>query len=129
MKRLFLFLLPVMMLGLTACGHQTTIEETTATRYKLYPTFNMWTFLKLDTKLGVITQVQFSLNDDNEFETPLGSINLEGESKAGRFELYPTTNNWTFILLDGETGAAYHVQWNQDASKRGIMPIPNISNL
>lgn len=128
MKRLFLLLLPVMMLGLTACNNQTVIDETAATRYKLYPTFNMWTFLKLDTKLGAITQVQYSLKEENEFETPLGSINLEGESKAGRFELYPTSNNWTFIMLDNETGVSYHVQWSQDASKRGIMPIPQYLN-
>ncbi len=28
------------------------------TNYKLYPTSNMYTFLKLDTRYGIITQVQ-----------------------------------------------------------------------
>ena len=94
-------------------------------RYKLYPTFNMWTFLKLDTRTGLITQVQYSINGD-EFECILGfpgqSLNSTN-SQNGRYELYPTTNSWTFLLLDQIEGKVYHVQWSQKTTNRGVYEI------
>ena len=36
-------------------------------RYKLYQTENIYTFLQLDTKTGMIEQVQWSLDSDNVF--------------------------------------------------------------
>jgi hypothetical protein len=45
--------------------------------FKLYPTANMWTFLKLDTRSGVIRQVQFSVEgSDKRFETYLNLVPL-----------------------------------------------------
>ena len=41
----------------------------------------------------------------------------------GRFELYPTSNNWTFILLDPIDGDAYHVQWGHSKKDRIIYKI------
>ena len=35
-------------------------------RFKLYPTENIYTFLKLDTATGKIDQLQWSLDSDNE---------------------------------------------------------------
>ena len=35
--------------------------QSTDVRYRLFPTQNMWTFLKLDTMTGKIWQVQFSV--------------------------------------------------------------------
>ena len=101
-------------------------QADTIVRYKLYPTFNMWTFLKLDTRTGFITQVQYSTGA-NEFECLLGSpltLYSDKYKTNGRFELYPTTNNWTFILLDQIDGNVYHVQWHQDSEKRGVFEIP-----
>ena len=62
-------------------------------RYKLYPTTNMWTFLKLDTRNGRIWQVQWSFEDDKRFETALSlySVVWKDEEVNGRFILYPTT--------------------------------------
>lgn len=40
-------------------------------RYKLYQTDNIYTFLQLDTKTGMIEQVQWSLDSDNE-----GSVSI-----------------------------------------------------
>lgn len=94
-------------------------------RYKLYPTFNMWTYLKLDTKTGDITQVQYS-TDDDDMEVYLGApekIIADSVSVNGRYELYPTSNNWTFILLDQIDGDVYHVQWNQKRDNRMILKI------
>ena len=80
--------------------------------------------MKLDTRTGRIWQVQYSL-EDNEFEVVLSDIFL-AYGDSGRFALYPTANNWTFLLLDTELGDVYHVQWSQDAEKRGLYKIPSI---
>lgn len=47
----------------------------------------------------------------------------EDEEFDGRFELYPTKNMYTFILLDTDNGKTYQVQWNTDPDKRFIMQI------
>lgn len=94
-------------------------------RYKLYPTFNMWTFLKLDTRTGTICQVQYSIDgEDSEvyLDSPLTSID-ENTSENGRFELYPTQNTWTFLLLDQIDGNVYHVQWAVNPKDRIIFKI------
>jgi hypothetical protein len=99
------------------------VPASTATNnYVLYPTTNMYTFLKLDTRNGKIWQVQYSL-DNNEFECILNDTELTHYGKPGQFALYPTTNHWTFILLDTINGDTYHVQWSQDKDKRGIYRI------
>lgn len=93
--------------------------------YLLYPTANIYTFLKLDTRNGKIWQVQYSM-DENEFEVVLNPRELATAGKSGQFALYPTTNNWTFLLLDTVNGDVWHVQWSQDAEKRGIIPIHSL---
>lgn len=99
---------------------------TTATNnFLLYPTTNIYTFLKLDTRNGKIWQVQYSM-DDNEFEVILNGRSLVSDGVPGQFALYPTTNNWTFILLDTLNGDTWHVQWSQDVDKRMIIPIRSV---
>lgn len=94
-------------------------------RYQLFPTENIWTFLKLDTSNGKIWQVQYSVNNDYRGEVVLNSQPLvEGDAaKKGRFTLYPTKNMFNFILLDQITGNCWQVQWNVDRDKRGIFRI------
>lgn len=101
------------------------IQENT-TRYKLYPTQNMWTFLKLDTQTGKIWQVQYDIKDNNRFETAVNLTNLSPifeQPINDRFELYPTQNIYNFILLDKINGATWQVQWSIDNDKRFIIPI------
>ena len=92
--------------------------------YQLYPTQNMYTFLKLNTRNGRIWQIQYSL-EDNRFESFLNIIPLVSEEDElnGRFELYPTENIYTFILLDRISGDTYQVQWSQEYSNRLVIPI------
>lgn len=92
--------------------------------YQLYPTQNMYTFLKLNTRNGRIWQIQYSL-EDNRFESFLNIIPLvsEEDESNGRFKLYPTENIYTFILLDRINGDTYQVQWSQDYSNRLVIPI------
>ena len=95
--------------------------------YKLYPTENMWNFLKLNTATGQISIVQYTVNDDDKrFEYALNNQPLisSGEIlKAGRFELTPTQNRWNFILLDQVSGQAYQVQWSFEEKNRFVIPI------
>lgn len=92
--------------------------------FRLYQTNNRWTFLKLDTRTGVIIHVQYSI-DGNAMQYELNSIPFaEGEeAKPGRFFLYPTENTFNFILLDQIDGRVWQVQWNIDMDKRGIWRI------
>ena len=93
--------------------------------YQLFPTKNMWTFLKLNTKNGQIWQVQYDVEGDNRFETSLNMFSLVDDDKEinGRFTLYETQNSWTFILLDQIDGKMWQVQWSLDAETRGIIGI------
>jgi len=104
--------------------------QNTNVRYRLFPTQNVWTFLKLDTMTGKIWQVQFSVKgDDYRFETVLNSIDiadgLKLEKKVGRYTLFPTQNTYNFILLDQIDGYTFQVQWSGDAENRGVIPISN----
>lgn len=129
MKRIIFLLLIV--LSITSCSNagepSTVVAPTTnaVNNYLLYPTTNIYTFLKLDTRNGKIWQVQYSM-DENEFEVPLNSHALVTAGKPGQFALYPTTNIWTFILLDTVNGNVWHVQWSQEAENRSIIPIRSL---
>ena len=99
-------------------------------RYRLFPTRNMWTFLKLDTMTGRIWQVQYSTKGaDYRFETVLNSVDIALLNKLpkeiGRYTLYPTENTYNFILLDQINGFTYQVQWNGDKENRAVLPISN----
>lgn len=85
--------------------------------YRLFSTRNMYTFIKLDTRNGKMWQVQWSTKgSDYRFETTLSDISRvdKEEEKNGRFFLYPTTNIYTFILLDQVDGRTWQVQWGKE---------------
>ena len=89
-------------------------------RFKLYPTENIHTLLKLDTATGKIDQLQWSLDSDKEGSLTINNDDLSLGSGSGTFELYPTKNMYQFILLDKVTGRQWHIQWGMEASKRWI---------
>lgn len=88
--------------------------------FKLYPTENIYTLLKLDTATGKIDQLQWSLDSDKEGSFTINNDDLSLGSGSGTFELYPTKNMYQFILLDKVTGRQWHIQWGMEASKRWI---------
>lgn len=95
-------------------------------RFKLFPTQNMWTFIKLDTQTGQMWQVQYSVNgNDERFEYDLSPYSLitTGNKVNGRFELYSTQNIYNFILLDRIDGKTWQVQWSFDEENRAVIPI------
>lgn len=95
--------------------------------FKLYPTQNMWNFLKLNTCTGQISIVQYTVNeDDKRFEYSLNNTSLIAQGERlmpGRFELTETQNRWNYILLDQVTGAVYQVQWSFEEENRFVIPI------
>lgn len=85
-------------------------------RYKLYPTENIYNFLMLDTESGQIWQIQWTIDGENE-----GVVTINNRDFGiGSFELYPTKNMYTFIMLDKCTGRKWHVQWGMNIENRFI---------
>ena len=105
---------------------QVEIQQLKVPIYKLFPTENIWTFIKLDTRNGKMWQVHFSISEDEyEGELILNSRSLLWDDKEinGRFTLYPTKNMYNFILLDQLNGTTYQAQWNNDENKRFVSRI------
>lgn len=96
-----------------------------AVTYRLYPTQNMWNFIKLNTRTGQMWQVQFDAEGSARFETNLNYLPLVENEKQidNRFKLYPTQNTWNFILLDQIDGKTWQVQWAMEAENRVVIPI------
>ncbi len=79
--------------------------------FRIFATKNMYTFIKLNTRNGKMWQVQWGMENDYRFETSLSNISLVNNSdeRNGRFFLYPTSNIYTFILLDQISGRSWQV--------------------
>jgi len=96
-----------------------------AAAYRLFPTQNMWNFIKLNTKTGQMWQVQFDVKGADRVTSALSLEKLVSIEKEviDRFTLYSTQNIYTFILLDQIDGRTWQVQWSIDINNRGIIPI------
>lgn len=124
MLALFLFVFASTSFGQTKS--QGVMVNDTVHVFKLYPTKNMWTFIKLNTSNGQMWQVQFSVNEEGkrgEQILSLSRLAYGNDAVNGRFELYPTENMYNFILLDQVDGRSWQVQWSFDYMNRGILPI------
>ena len=88
-------------------------------RYKIYSTDNIYNLIKLDTATGKVWQVQYRMNSIESMVIAINDNSLlwswEDEI-PGRYELYPTQNVHTFILLDTVKGYTYQVQWSLNGS-------------
>lgn len=92
-------------------------------RYKLYTTANIYNSLLLDTQTGIIKQVQWSFELEKEYSIYVNSEDLTYKTDYGSFELYPTQNQFTYILLDKMSGRKWHVQWGFEDGERWIRRI------
>ena len=134
MKYLKMLSLAMIICGLTNCANaatptssQSKAEQTMDLPFKLYPTENMWTFIKLDTRNGKMWQVQYSTKgSDYRYEIPLNFTELFDGKTVGRFELYPTKNMYNFVLLDRIEGSTWQVQWSTEPDERFVVPIQSI---
>jgi hypothetical protein len=100
-------------------------QNNNATTYRLFPTQNMWTFIKLNTRNGLMWQVQFDTKANNRFVTDFNYEPLvtKGEEVDDQFTLYATQNMYTFILLDQLNGKTWQVQWSTEIEHRVLVPI------
>ena len=105
--------------------YRTTVQENVV--YKLFPTTNMWNFIKLDTRNGKMWQVQYSIKNEDGYrgEVVLNGSSLlpNGNGGNGRFTLIPTQNMYNFILLDQQSGKTWQVQWSFEEEQRLVIPI------
>lgn len=96
--------------------------ESVKPRYKMYETDNLYNLIELDTATGKLWQVQFGMNrSSSRMKVAIDDSSLLYDWEdiiPGRFELYPTSNMYTFILLDTHWGRTYQVQWHTEPSKR-----------
>ena len=108
--------------SISSFGQTEKNEQLEVPVYKLYPTENFWTFLKLDTRNGKIWQVHFNVSDGFEGELDLNpnSLIMDGKEINGRFSLHQSKNMYNFILLDQLAGVTYQVQWSNDKHERII---------
>ena len=100
-------------------------SQSPTAKYRLFPTQNIWTFIKLDTSNGKLWVVQYSTNSENRFEVPLSTTSrcsTDG-AKNGRFTLYSTSNIYTFIMLDQVSGKLWQVQWSNQTENFMVIDI------
>jgi len=118
MKRNLFITVTLLLFASLALAEELRLEPTQNpdAAYRLFNTRNIYTLLKLDTREGRIWQVQWG-DKDHRLVEPINPKALVSDGKAGRFTLYPTSNIYTFILLDQETGDAWHVQWGGTADR------------
>ena len=93
--------------------------------YRLFPTNNMWIFIKLNTSDGRLWLVQYGTKAGEQLEIPLSRIQRadEANKKNGRFTLYSTQNMYNFILLDQIDGKVWQVQWSTGGKNNLVIPI------
>ena len=124
MKNRRLFFFGVLLLICTVGFSQTDSTDVRCfpQRYKLYKTRNNFTFLKLDTRTGRIWHVQWGTGTYDSMEYVLSERNwadlIGREERDGRYELYPTTNIYNFIMLDTIDGDTFQVQWSMEEEYR-----------
>ena len=130
MKHLFLTI--AFCLSAILAVAQTNVEEIRPQFYQnpnaeywLYPTRNMWAYIELDTRSGMMWVVAYSVNGLPVRRTLSYRVLIDSndELKPGRFALFATTNMWNFILIDTKTGKTYQVQWSTDGKSDMVVPI------
>ena len=127
MKKL-LYILLFVPLALFGQEDEVTVQNISTDNtdvYHLFPTSNIYNFIKLNTRNGQMWQVQWGTESKYRFETTLSEMKrVDKEDEVnGRFTLYPTTNNYNFILLDQIDGRTWQVQWAIDAIDRMVLRI------
>lgn len=93
--------------------------------YRLFATKNMYNFIKLNTRNGLLWQVQWGTESKFQYQSTLSDIPLvdKNEEINGRFFLYPTPNRYNFILLDQINGRVWLVQWSLEEKERMVVRI------
>ena len=97
-------------------------QQPSSTNYVLYPTPNVWNYLRLNVHTGQIDHVQYALDDEHRFIEVVNPENFSnGENSS--FELHQTPNTAIFLLFDKSDGRVWQVIWHINKEKRSIIPI------
>jgi hypothetical protein len=129
MKKIMISLL-ITIASITAFAQSTSdvpiqnISTDSTVVYRLFSTRNIYTFIKLNTRNGLMWQIQWDTKN-NQLEVPLSvttCVSVE-EEKNGRFFLYPTQNIYNFILLDQIDGRVWQIQWAIKKEDRMVIRI------
>ena len=137
MKKLFLLLSTALLIGVNVMAEDsirnTSVESPMSIVYqyadenfKLYPTQNMYIFILLDTRHGRLELVQWNTKSSSRTRASLSfqrRISYNEEEIPGRFELYPTTNMYNFIMVDKVDGRTWQVQWAIEPEDRMVLQI------
>ena len=93
--------------------------------FRLFETSNLWTFIMLDTVTGKMWLIQYDVQGNNRGGRIFSDKNLAADKEeiVGRFTLYPTSNNWNFILIDQYEGSTWQVQWSWEKENMFVIPI------
>lgn len=91
--------------------------------FRLFKTQNIYTFLKLDTRTGLVWQVQWGEEAGYRWVAAINLKPLADGKENGRFTLCPSSNIYTFVLLDQLNGRVWQVQWGTDKDHRFLVPI------
>lgn len=100
-----------------------SVAQNPMAAFRLYPTSNLWNFVKLDTRTGQIWMVQYSLEKESEsFTWAVAPLPIEEptDDNIGRFTLYPTSNIYNFIMLDQTDGRTWQVQFSLDDEEKNF---------
>lgn len=105
----------------------TTSIENKDAKFLLFPTKNMYIFLKLDTSSGELWMVQYTTGSGHSMEVKYHDLSYplvtELQKKPGRFFLYPTQNMYNFLLIDQVDGRVWQAQWAFEPENIGIFRI------
>ena len=93
--------------------------------FRLFETSNLWTFIMLDTVTEKMWLIQYDVQGNNRGGRIFSDKNLAADKEeiVGRFTLYPTSNNWNFILIDQYEGSTWQVQWSWEKENMFVIPI------
>ena len=113
--------LPLAIPTLAAADEVSEPTQNPSVPFRLFRTQNIYTLLRLDTRTGQVWQIQWG-STKQRFIEELNTKVLAPNGRVGRFTLYPTSNIYTFVLLDQDTGSTWQIQWG-DEDHRFIYPI------
>lgn len=125
MKKIFILIVLLFTSLLFAESTRITPIQDPKAPFRLFETNNMWTYIMLDTITGKMWLIQYDIQGNNRGGQILSDKNLASDKEeiSGRFTLYPTSNVWTFILIDQYEGSTWQVQWSWEKENTFVIPI------
>lgn len=84
-------------------------------RFELFETKNMWTFILLDSYVGRLWQVQYSVEGEEYMcYIPINSKPLITSKGKRVFTIQPLTSMYQYYLINEDNGAMWKFQWSTE---------------